>query len=229
MTRHLALRVGTVARAGLIGLLAAGASLVGARDGRAQPPPMALTAPVNDFANVIDGPSKAAMERVIRDLLAATGDTIIVATVPTIVPYADAKELAIKMFENRGAGIGKKGKDNGLLVLLSIKERQVWVEVGYGLEGIITDGYAGSASRQVMAPSFKRGAFGEGLRAGVEYFALHIAEARGVSLGGVRRSTPVRQRRTSSSDGVPWAGIIILVVIYGGYRIFAWILSALTG
>lgn len=189
------------------------------REGSAQPPPPPLTAPVNDFANVIDGQSKVAIDRAIRDLLAATGDTLIVATVQTVVPFADAKELAVKMFENRGAGIGKKGKDNGMLVLLAIKERQVWVEVGYGLEEIITDGYAGDVSRQIMTPSFKRGEYGEGLRAGVDYFALHIADARGVSLGGVRRPAPVPQRPSTRSTGLPSVGIITLVLLFAAAKL----------
>jgi uncharacterized protein len=192
------------------------------RDSRAQPPPPPLTAPVNDFANVIDGQSKVAMDRAIRDLLAATGDTLIVATVQTVAPFADAKELAVKMFENRGAGIGKKDKDNGLLVLLAVKERQVWVEVGYGLEEIVTDGYAGDVSRQIMTPSFKRGEYGQGLRAGVEYFALHIADARGVSVDGVRRPATAPQRPTTRSTGLPSIGIIILMLLFAGAKLLGW-------
>ncbi len=185
-----------------------------ALDSHAQPPPPPLTAPVNDFANVIDGPSKVAIDHTIRNLLAATGDTVIVATVATVVPYADAKELAVKMFENRGAGIGKKGKDNGLLVLVAIKERQTWIEVGYGLEEFITDAYAGDVSRQIMAPSFKRGEYGKGLSAGVDYLALHIADARGVSLDGVGRPAPVRQRTSTGSTGLGPVGFLILAALF---------------
>ena len=89
----------------------------------------------------------------IRALQAATGDVVVVATVPTIEPYGDIREYAVKLFENHGRGIGEKGKDNGLLILLALKERQVWVEVGYDLEQWITDGFAGETSRDVMAPA----------------------------------------------------------------------------
>ncbi len=81
---------------------------------QAQPPPPALTGPVNDFANVIDGASKRTLEEMILSLERASGDAIVVATVDTYKPdYADLKEYAVKMFENRGRGIGQKGKDNG--------------------------------------------------------------------------------------------------------------------
>ena len=59
------------------------------------------------------------MDRTIRALQATTGDAVVVATVPTIEPYGDIREYAVKLFENGGRGIGEKGKDNGLLVLLA--------------------------------------------------------------------------------------------------------------
>ena len=93
-----------------------------------------LTEPVNDFAHVIDAASAAEMDREIRALKAASGDVVVVATVPTIEPYGDIREYATKLFENGGRGIGEKGKDNGLLILLALKERRIWIEVGYGLE-----------------------------------------------------------------------------------------------
>ena len=127
-----------------------------------------LTQPVNDFAHVIDPSSAAEIDRISRALLAATGDTVVVATVETFQPYGDIAEMAVKMFENHGRGIGDKDKDNGLLVLIAIKETGVRIEVGYGLEPWITDGYAGETIRQVMAPEFRAGRYGAGLRAGVQ-------------------------------------------------------------
>src|SRR5258706_2636874 len=87
---------------------------------RAQDLPPELTQPVNDFAHVIDDPSKNAMETFIRSLRQASSDVVVVATIPTFKPYADIREYAVKMFENHGRGIGQRGKDNGALVLLSV-------------------------------------------------------------------------------------------------------------
>src|SRR5580765_4431203 len=72
-----------------------------------------LSAPVNDFAKVIDADSAGAIDRMIRTLEAATGDIVVVATVPTIEPYGDIKSYIVKLFENHGKGIGQKGKNNG--------------------------------------------------------------------------------------------------------------------
>ncbi|MCU0248604.1 MAG: TPM domain-containing protein [Vicinamibacterales bacterium] len=154
-------------------------ALAGATPASAQRLP-ALTRPVNDFAGVIDGASEAAMDRLIRELDATTTDAVVVVTVDTVAPYADAKEYAVRLFEQ--AGIGRKGRDNGLLVLLAVKERQVRIEAGYDLESIVTDGFAGETSRTVMVPHFRQGAYGPGLRAGVERIIGRIAEARGVTL-----------------------------------------------
>ena len=106
-----------------------------------------LTEPVNDFAHVIDPENAAAIDKMSRALKAASGDVVVVATVPNIDGYGDIREYANKLFENHGKGIGDKGKDNGLLIVLALKERQVWVEVGYELEQWITDGFAGETSR----------------------------------------------------------------------------------
>src|SRR5882672_4009984 len=116
-----------------------------------------LTAPVNDFAHVIDAQSAQSIDRLSRALKMASGDVVVVATVPTIEGYGDIREYATKLFENHGKGIGDKDKNNGRLILLALTERRVWIETGYGLEGFITDRFAGETSRQYMVPKFRTG------------------------------------------------------------------------
>src|SRR5262245_51713708 len=115
----------------------------------AQQLPPELTRPVNDFAHIIDATSASEIERRIIALKNATGDVIVVATVDTVEPYATPRDYAVKMFENHGRGIGQKGKDNGLLVLVAMKQKRVEVEVGYDLEQFITDGFSGEVSRNI--------------------------------------------------------------------------------
>ena len=169
-----------------------------------------LTQPVNDFAHVIDASSAAAIDRLSRQLKAATGDVVVVATVPTIEPYGDVREYANKLFENHGRGIGDKGKDNGLLILLAVKEHKVWVEVGYALEQWITDGYAGETSRDDMVPHFRSGQYGAGLLAGTTRIVGRLAQARNVSLEGV----PVpAERRRSSGRGIPFPVFFLIFIV----------------
>jgi len=158
-----------------------------ARPAHAQPPPPLLVQPVNDFAHVIDAASALELDRRIRALQRATGDTVVVATVTESKPFADVDELAVRMFENGGRGVGSRGKENGVLVLLVVKDRRVRIEVGYGIEGIITDGTAGQIIRNSMTPKFKTGDYGGGLLDGVTAIISRIAQDRGVNLQDVPR------------------------------------------
>ena len=172
----------------------------------------ALSQPVNDSAHVIDRESAAEMDRMIRALQAKTGDAVVVVTVPTIEPAGDIREYAENLFENHGRGIGEKGKDNGLLILLALKERRVWIEVGYGLEQFITDGFSGETSREVMAPEFSKGRYGPGLLAGTRRIIGRIAERRNVTLDGV----PAPRSVGNETRGTPiplWVIVVAFIVI----------------
>lgn len=170
-----------------------------------------LTQEVNDFAGIIDASSAASIAQTIRSLKAASGDVIVVATVPTIAPYGDVREYAVELFENGGRGIGERGKDNGLLILLALQERRVWVEVGYGLEPFITDGFSGQVSREVMTPAFRGGNYGAGLAAGTSVLAQRIAQGRNVELTGAP-PVPVRQRRAPERSA-NWLLILFVVLL----------------
>jgi len=177
----------------------------------AQLPPPQLTQPVNDFARVIDPASTTTLDQRIRGLLDASGDVIVVATIDTVAPYADIREYAVKMFENRGKGIGGAKQDAGILVLLAVKDRNVRVEVGYGLEEYITDGFAAETSRS-MTPYFRDGKYGEGLVAGVERIARRIEEARGIVPATRQPAEPRATRRSSESV----IGSLIMLLIFIG-------------
>jgi len=153
------------------------------------------------------------MDSLIRSLQQASGDVVVVAAVDTFAPYADIREYAVKLFENRGRGIGQRGKDNGLLVVLAVNDRQVWIEVGYDLEEFITDGFAGEASRQYMAPEFRRGAYGAGLLAGVSRIIARIADRRNVTVQGVRPGPAARAPDVGSGGTLFLALFVVFVVI----------------
>jgi len=165
-----------------------------------------LTQPVNDFANVIDAASAAELDRRIRGLQAATGDVIIVATVSTIAPYGSIEEYAVRLFER--AGIGTRAQDNGLLVLVAVQERRVRIEVGYGLEEFITDGFAGDTIRQ-MLPLFRDGRYGEGLVMGTTRLMQRLSERRGTTVPEIPPPAPPAPEARS----IPWLPIVIIAVI----------------
>jgi len=166
-----------------------------------------LTQPVNDFAHVIDDASASGLDQMIRSLKDASGDVVVIATVPTIAPYGDIREYANKLFENHGRGIGEKGKDNGLLILLAVNERTVRIEVGYALEQWVTDGFSGETSRLYMLPQFTDGNYGAGLRIGTARIVTRIAAGRNVVLQGVPRVA-----EPQSETPIPVSAFIVLFI-----------------
>jgi len=186
----------------------------------AQQPPPQLTAPVNDFANVIDAASEQTLDDRIRALRQATKDTLVVVTVPTYQPYGSIEEYAVKMFENGGRGIGDKGKDNGLLILVAVNDRKIKIEVGYDLEGIIPDGFAGQTIREAITPAFRRGEYGPGLVDAATRLINRIGEQRGVAIPNVPASEPARRSRGSNFPWIPliWILVIIILSSRGGRR-----------
>jgi uncharacterized protein len=185
-----------VALAGGLGLMPARAS--------AQTFPT-LTGPVNDFAHVIDQSSSDTLDKRIRALQSASGDAVVVTTIDSFAPAASIEEYAAKLYQQ--AGIGQKGKDNGVLVLVSVKEHRVRIEVGYGLEEYITDGFSGDVIRQAFLPAFRQGQYGPGLVDGTTRVIQRIAQARGVTL------SDVPQQVTSDDTGHLSGGQIVFLVL----------------
>jgi uncharacterized protein len=176
----------------------------------AQEAPPALTDTVNDFAHIVDAGSRAELDRRIRALHDTTGDTIVIATVPTFKPYGSIDEYAVKMFENHGRGIGDKEKKNGLLIVVAVDDRALRLEVGYGLEDIVPDGFAGEV-RDVIRPQFREGRYGAGLLAGTTRLINRIGEKRGVTIPDVP-SEPARPAGGTTTRNFPF-GVIFWIVI----------------
>jgi len=171
----------------------------------------ALTAPVNDFAHLIDAATAQELDRRIRALQGQTGDAVVVATVETIEPLGSIEDYALKMFEQ--SGIGKKGQNNGLLVLVAKTERRVRIEVGYDLEEFVTDGYAGDVIRRDFLPRFREGDYSAGLLAGTTRIINRIAERRGVTLSDVPKQAARDPKPSRFSGFLPVAIIILFFVL----------------
>jgi uncharacterized protein len=169
----------------------------------------ALTGTVNDYARIVDESSVVELDRRIRALHDATGDTIVIATVPTFKPYGSIDEYAVKMFENGGRGIGDKDKDNGILIVVAVQDRALRIEVGYGLEDIVPDGFAGEV-RDTIRPKFRDGRYGEGLLSGTTALINRIAEKRGIAVPDV----PIERTRkvTRSGRGFPLGSIVWIIL-----------------
>lgn len=124
-----------------------------------------MTGRVTDNAQVLSAETR----KTITDLLKAhedkTANQIAVLTIPSL-EGAGIEEYANTVFS--AWKLGQKGKDNGILILVAPKDRRMRIEVGYGLEGTMTDGMAGSVIRDVMTPHFKGGDYNKGIEEGVK-------------------------------------------------------------
>ncbi len=119
---------------------------------------------VNDFANVIDAATEADIDRDLDGLEQRTSSEIAVATVSSLDGMS-VEEYATRLF--RDWGVGQGAQDNGVLVLVAPNEREMRIEVGYGLEGVLPDGLAGQIIRDEFTPRFRDGDYSGGIRNGV--------------------------------------------------------------
>lgn len=164
---------------------------------------------VNDYAHVIPADQVQGLEDFLTQVEQKTGAQITVVTVPS-VEGGDIDGAAVDLF--KAWGVGRKGKDDGLLLLAAIQDRKARIEVGYGLEGVITDGDAGSVLRHEVFPFFKQGDYGQGLVNGAYVLAQQIAQSKGVSLGG-----PASTTLPGGEDGGRlgfWATIALFLFVF---------------
>ncbi len=119
---------------------------------------------VNDYANIIDENQEAQLNQVISDIEKNTTVEIAILTIPSLEGEV-LEQYSLKVAETWGAG--KKDKDNGLLILVAMEERQVRLEVGYGLEGAIPDITARRITDNVIVPEFQKQEYGKGLLDGI--------------------------------------------------------------
>ncbi|MCB2227225.1 MAG: TPM domain-containing protein [Desulfarculaceae bacterium] len=168
--------------------------------------PNGRPAAVGDYAKIIPANIKQAMESLSAELLQKTGASLVVATVPSLNGES-IEQAAVQLFQKWG--IGKKGEDKGVLFLVAPKERKMRIEVGYGLEGTLTDATSGAIRDQYMLPYFKKGDMGKGLLAGAAAAASVVAQAAGVKLTGVPE---VKIKTRSRGFGI--GGLFIVLIAF---------------
>lgn len=160
---------------------------------------------VNDFAGVLEPRTAQRLESLLSDLEKRTGAEVAVVTVQTVAD-GDVEKAAVDLLQDWG--IGKKGKDNGALILCAVQDRKIRIEVGYGLEGILPDAKAGRIIHEQILPSFRQGNLSAGLANGTMAVAQIIAQAAGVSLETGTFTVP--HTHVGSS---PWLTLVVLLLI----------------
>jgi len=165
---------------------------------------------LSDFAQVVDAASRTRIEAHCAAVERATGAEIALVTLPGL-GGEPVEDVANTIF--RAWGVGKKGQNEGVLLLLSIQDRRSRLEVGYGLEPILPDGFSGSVLRE-MRPALREGKYGEAMAAAADTIGQVVAKAKNVSIDGQRP----RQSRPSPGGEIPWgalvAGAVVLFLLF---------------
>ena len=155
---------------------------------------------VNDFGDFLKPVEEQALERKLRAYNDSTSTQVVVLTVADLGGL-DAQEFALRV--GRSWGVGQQGRDNGVILLVSKAERQVRIETGYGMEGVLPDALAGRIIREVVTPAFKQSRFYSGIDAGVE---LIMAAAAGEFEG-----LPAQSSRKGRQSPVLFYLVIIFI------------------
>ena len=160
-----------------------------------------LAGRVNDSANLIPQDQRQRIEAKLTQFEQQTGDQVAVLTVDSL----DGE--AIEEYANKVArtwALGRKGKDNGVLLLVSKQDRKMRIEVGYGLEPVLTDLQTSIIQNEVIIPHFKQGDFGGGIEAGVDAILSTIQ-------GKAVEPAPVQEPSGGRGSG-SWPGYLIFAL-----------------
>ena len=149
---------------------------------------------VVDLAGIIDDNTEAVLNRYLLELEQKTTAQMIILTI-TSLEGQSIEDISIDIAHNKWR-LGQKGRDNGVLLLVSLQDRKYRFETGYGLEGVLPDSLAGSIGRQYLVPYFQKGDYSNGIAAAALVVINTIADEAGVEISGM----PRMQARSSSPD-----------------------------
>ncbi len=156
-----------------------------------------LTGRVVDNAEVLKADTRRGLAEQLQAHEQKTTNQVAVLTVPTIHGES-VEEYAVRVLEQWK--LGGKGKDNGVLVVVVPQDRRMRIEVGYGLEGMLTDAAASRIIRDVMTPRFRRGDYDGGISQGVGAILAHL---EGKTAASGAENTPLVQARQSEFFKAP--------------------------
>jgi uncharacterized protein len=156
---------------------------------------------VHDDAGVLSAPVKAQLESLLQAHRDSTSNQIAVLIVPSL-EGGDIDGYGVEVFKKWG--LGQSGKDNGVLFLVAMQERQMRIEVGFGLEGVLTDAMSSRINRNEVAPYFREGNYEGGIQAGVVAIIKTIA-------GTYVNEDPAPSRKRSKRS--PLGSIIFIIIM----------------
>lgn len=166
-------------------------------------------AAVVDAAGVIPDEAEAALARRILEWNRATGHQLVVATVPSLQGL-EMQDYTNRLF--RYWGLGRAGANDGVLLLLAPNQRQVWIEVGYGLESVLTDAASSRIVQESVRPKLRAGDVAGALGEGASRIMAAATHAEGAAAAPPQ--PPARP--------FPWLKWLLILVGLGFLLLFLW-------
>lgn len=166
---------------------------------------------LNDTVTVINNQDQNSINNFARELEVKTTAQLAVVTVDTTQPET-VEQYSVRLFKKWG--IGQKGKDNGVLFLIASRDHALRIEVGYGLEGVLTDALCSAIIQQIVIPQFKQGQISKGILDGTKAIVGLIAKDSGVTITG--EETVVYNQLHQDSSAI-WVIILIFIIIFVFY------------
>ncbi len=164
---------------------------------------------VEDYANVVNASHERSLNGILQELEQKTGAQYIILTVDT-TGGLPIEQFSIELAEKWK--LGQKGKDNGMIFVLSKNDRKWRFEVGYGLEGFITDQCCGRVGREVLVPYLKTDNYSEGIYQANLRIIQKIAGESGVALTGMPKIAPLGVGRRNLRRGLPCCSILPMLI-----------------
>ena len=169
----------------------------------------ALTGRVVDDANILSSQTKADLNTKLAALEQKTSRQLVVVTVPSLGGY-EISDYGYQL--GRAWGIGQKSLNNGILFIVAPTEHKTRIEVGYGLEPIVTDALSSVIIQSRVLPSFRKGDFNAGVQAGTD--ALIEQLSLETSVAEKRAAAAAEQRPQGDSGGGGLMGFLIVLFIF---------------
>lgn len=139
---------------------------------------------VNDYAGIVDDATRAQLETALQELEQKTSAQFVILTIPS-TNGRDIYDYGRDVFNKAGAtgkGLGQKGKDNGVLLLIAHKDRKYHIFVGQGIEDTLPDLYTDQVAQEFLIPQFRKSNFSAGVRDSALAIANKLASEAGVTL-----------------------------------------------
>jgi uncharacterized protein len=189
------------------------------------PPP---TAYFNDYAHVVSAGTAARLNQTLEDFERASSDQILVAVFPKMQSDSSIEDYTVRVARSWQAG--QKNKNNGAVLFVFVQDHKMFLEVGYGLEGVLPDALCKRIIDEQITPHFKAGDFDGGLTAGVRGI---LAATKGEYKGTGATVSDSRTPHGSSSPFLGFGFIVLIVIIIffarGSGMFFPWLLLSSSG